>query len=80
MTGARRSISLVKGRRRYVFSFYEGRETELLAAILELAARPESGFDFFDAAVLSHQMGRGMSESSGPALARAGDLTVENGW
>lgn len=53
----RKCLSLVKGHHRYVFQYGEGQEPEVLASIVELADDPASGLDWFDAAVLSFQMG-----------------------
>jgi hypothetical protein len=58
MHAGRRCLSLVKGRQRYVFWYSPGQESALLASLLEHAERPDLDFDFFDAAVLSYQMGR----------------------
>ena len=58
MHAGRRCLSLVKGRQRYVFWYRRGQESALLASLLEHAERPDLDFDFFDAAVLSYQMGR----------------------
>jgi hypothetical protein len=51
-------VSLEKGAHRYVFQYSEGRESDLLAAFVELALSEDMDFDWFDAAVLSYQMGR----------------------
>ena len=56
--GLIRQLSLVKGGHRYVFRYQAGREADIIAAFAEMASRPEIGFDWFDAAVLSYQMGR----------------------
>jgi hypothetical protein len=53
-----RQLSLVKGEERFVFRYLGGQEAEVIDAIAELAADPDSAFDWFDAAVLSYQMGR----------------------
>lgn len=53
-----RHLSLTKGRRHFLFRYVEGCETEALASIVELAAREDSELDWYDAAVLSFQMGR----------------------
>ena len=53
-----RQLSLVKGEERFVFRYAGGQEAEVIDAIAELAADPDSAFDWFDAAVLSYQMGR----------------------
>ena len=53
-----RQLSLVKGGHRYVFRYQAGREAEIINAFADMAADPKAGFDWFDAAVLSYQMGR----------------------
>lgn len=67
-TTTRRCLSLVKGRHRFVFWYRDGQETELLASFVQLAADPESEFDWFDAAVLSYQMGRVTSQEVGDSV------------
>ncbi|MGD2110252.1 MAG: hypothetical protein PVI86_12795 [Phycisphaerae bacterium] len=53
-----RQLSLVKGEERFVFRYEAGREPEVIDAFASLAGDDESCFDWFDAAVLSYQMGR----------------------
>lgn len=53
-----RQLALVKGEERFVFRYSSGQEPEVIDAFAELAGNPESVFDWFDAAVLSYQMGR----------------------
>jgi hypothetical protein len=53
-----RQLSLVKGKHRYVFRYQTGREADIIAAFAAMAADNASDFDWFDAAVLSYQMGR----------------------
>jgi hypothetical protein len=53
-----RQLSLVKGDHRYVFRYHTGREADVIDAFASMASDPESPFDWFDAAVLSYQMGR----------------------
>lgn len=62
MNAARRCLSLTKGRQRFVFRYAVGRESELLAALVALADDPDSEFDWFDAAVLSYQLGHRRAE------------------
>lgn len=50
-------LSLVKGEERYIFRYYPGEEEKALKTFLELARDDNSSFDFFDAAILSYQMG-----------------------
>lgn len=53
-----RQLSLVKGEERFVFRYQTGQEAEVIDAFASLAADRSSRFDWFDAAVLSYQMGR----------------------
>lgn len=53
-----RQLSLIKGKHRYVFRYRPGCEEELVDALATMATDPASDFDWFDAAVLSYQMGR----------------------
>ena len=53
-----RQLSLVKGAERFVFRYQAGHEPEVIDAFASLAADRTSCFDWFDAAVLSYQMGR----------------------
>jgi hypothetical protein len=51
-------LVLVKGGERYVFRYRAGEETRVIDVFAEMAADHTSEFDWFDAAVLSYQMGR----------------------
>ena len=53
-----RQLSLVKGKHRYVFQYRAGREADIISAFATMAADTQQEFDWFDAAVLSYQMGR----------------------
>ena len=53
-----RQLSLVKGEERFVFRYQTGQEAEVIDAFASLAGDTASEFDWFDAAVLSYQMGR----------------------
>ncbi|HSW47225.1 MAG TPA: hypothetical protein VLM89_16805 [Phycisphaerae bacterium] len=53
-----RQLSLVKGDNRYVFRYQAGQEADIIASFAQMAADAEHDFDWFDAAVLSYQMGR----------------------
>ncbi len=61
MSSPQRCLSMVKGSHRFVFRYAEGLESELLASFVALANDPDSEFDWFDAAVLSYQMGQQLS-------------------
>jgi hypothetical protein len=53
-----RQLSLVKGEDRYVFRYEAGHEAKVIDAFASLAADQDNPFDWFDASVLSYQMGR----------------------
>ena len=53
-----RQLSLVKGSERFVFRYQPGHEADVIDAFGSLACDTASRFDWFDAAVLSYQMGR----------------------
>lgn len=53
-----RQLSLSKGGERFVFRYQAGQEAEVIDAFSRLANSTQSAFDWFDAAVLSYQMGR----------------------
>ena len=57
-----RQLSLLKGSQRYVFRYQVGTETEVIQAFATLAADGGRNFDWFDAAVLSYQMGRRLEQ------------------
>ncbi len=66
MNPASRCLSMVKGEHRYVFRYVEGCESQLLGSFVALANDPESEFDWFDAAVLSYQMGQQLAREPDP--------------
>jgi hypothetical protein len=53
-----RQLSLVKGEERFVFRYQPGQEAEVIDAFASMASDGDNRFDWFDAAVLSYQMGR----------------------
>ena len=53
-----RQLSLVKGSERFVFRYLGGDEAKVIDAFATLASDCSTRFDWFDAAVLSYQMGR----------------------
>ena len=57
-----RQLVLSKKGQRWVFRYQPGEEAAVLRSMAAAAADPELDFDWFDAAVLCHQMGRGMHD------------------
>ncbi|MBU0638889.1 MAG: hypothetical protein KKB50_08495 [Planctomycetes bacterium] len=58
MNAGQRWLSIAKGRHRYVFCYCDGQESDILACLVALADDRSCDFDWFDAAVLSYQMGK----------------------
>lgn len=56
-----RQLTLVKKGHYYLFRYAPGTEAELIRTLIEKAEDPQSPLDWFDAAVLSHQMGHRMA-------------------
>ncbi|TWT44749.1 hypothetical protein RAS1_11660 [Phycisphaerae bacterium RAS1] len=63
---SRRCLTLEKDGHHFVFRYCDGREVDLLATFVAMAADPDSEFDWFDAAVLSYQIGQQASEELDP--------------
>ena len=55
-------LSLVKGGHHFCFRYQVGDETQVLDALVEMVNRRELKFDWFDAAVLSHQLGQHLAK------------------
>lgn len=55
-------LVLTKGEHRYVFRCPPGDESGLFDQLAQMVRDPETDLNWFDAAVLSHQMGRRMSD------------------
>lgn len=66
MMGRRRRLELAKGRHRYIFRYREGQEGAVLSALVELADRADCDFDWFDAALLGHQLGAAEESEAKP--------------
>lgn len=60
--GEKRQLVLVKHGQRYIFRYAPGGEAMALDSIAQMARDPGSDLDWYDAAVLCHQMGRGMGK------------------
>jgi len=55
-------LSLVKGQHRFCFRYETGDEPRVLDALVEMVNRRDVSFDWFDAAVLSHQLGQHLAK------------------
>lgn len=61
MTGMK-TLNLVKGKQQYCFRYEIGQEAKVLESLVEMVNRRELAFDWFDAAVLSHQLGQHLAK------------------
>ena len=61
-----RELYLVKGSERFVFRYPPGREADVIDILASMAQDPKSTFDWFDAAVLSYQLGRRLEKELEP--------------
>lgn len=66
-------LVLVKNDQRFVFRCAPGEERQLMGRLAEMVKDPQSGVEWFDAAVLSKQLGERMSHQLKPAGRRARD-------
>jgi hypothetical protein len=57
-----KTLSLVKGREHFCFRYEVGQEGKVLDALVDMVHKRELGFDWFDAAVLSHQLGQHLAK------------------
>lgn len=57
-----RTLSLMKGKQHFCFRYEVGQEARVLDALVSLVHRREVAFDWFDAAVLSHQLGQHLAK------------------
>jgi hypothetical protein len=56
MRRLQRQLVLNKGAEKFIFRYEQGREDELLDAIIEQVKHKRTDFDWFDAAVLSYKL------------------------
>jgi len=52
-----KQLFLAKEKHSYIFRYQAGREADLIKVFAEMASDENRDFDWFDAAVLSYQMG-----------------------
>ena len=64
MTGndSMKTLSLVKGHHQFCFRYEAGEESKVLDALVDMVNKRENSFDWFDAAVLSHQLGQHLAK------------------
>ena len=57
-----KTLSLVKGKQYFCFRYQVGEESKVLQALVDMVNRRDLPFDWFDAAVLSHQLGEHLAK------------------
>jgi hypothetical protein len=57
-----KTLNLVKGKQQFCFRYEAGQESKVLESLIEMVNRRELTFDWFDAAVLSHQLGQHLAK------------------
>jgi hypothetical protein len=61
-TNTMKTLSLMKGKEQFCFRYEMGQESKVLDAMIEMVNRRDLPFDWFDAAVLSHQLGQHLAK------------------
>ena len=62
IAGEMKTLSLVKGHDHFCFRYEIGQESKVLDALIDMVNRRDMAFDWFDAAVLSHQLGQHLAK------------------
>ncbi len=62
MSTQTKTLSLVKGSHQFCFKYEVGQEQKVLDALVEMVHQRDVPFDWFDAAVLSHQLGQHLAK------------------
>lgn len=57
-----KTLSLMKGKEQFCFRYAVGEESKVLDAMIDMVNRRDLPFDWFDAAVLSHQLGQHLAK------------------
>ena len=61
-TKTMKTLSLVKGDQYYCFRYEVGQEVKVLDALIETVRTSQNRFDWFDAAIMSHQLGQHLAK------------------
>jgi len=57
-----KTLNLVKEKQQFCFRYEVRQESKVLESLIEMVNRRELTFDWFDAAVLSHQLGQHLAK------------------
>jgi hypothetical protein len=78
MEKMKRQLVLNKGVEKFIFRYENGREDELLDALIERAKDRTTDFDWFDAAVLSFKLTQSLIGQADELLDENKDLEVHS--
>ena len=76
MQKPKRQLVLNKGAEKFIFRYEQGREDAMLDALIEQVKNKRTGFDWFDAAVLSFKLTQTLIGSAEELLQSDTDVTA----
>jgi hypothetical protein len=74
MKRLQRQLVLSKGAEKFIFRYEQGREDELLDAVIDRVKDRRTDFDWFDAAVISFKLTQTLIGSAEQLLQKDGDV------
>ena len=77
MTKAKKQLVLRKGNEKYIFRYDSGNEGDLLESMIKMAKEPKTGFDWFDAAVLSFKLTQSLMCQADEILCNNSDTEIQ---
>jgi hypothetical protein len=78
MNNMKRQLVLNKGAEKYIFRYENGREDELLDALIDRARDKQTDFDWFDAAVLSFKLTQSLIGQADDLLNESKDVEIHS--
>ncbi len=78
MKRMKRQLVLNKGAEKFIFRYENGREDELLDALIERAKDNRTDFDWFDAAVLSFKLTQSLIGQADELLNESRDVEIHS--
>lgn len=76
MNNVKRQLVLNKGAEKFIFRYECGHEDDLLDALIEQAKDKRTGFDWFDAAVLSFKLTQSLIGQADKLLSENSDAQI----
>jgi hypothetical protein len=76
MKRMKRQLVLSKGAEKFIFRYDNGREDELLDALIDQAKDKRTDFDWFDAAVLSFKLAQSLIGQADELLGENADAQI----